>query len=131
MQSVQPYNPTLSTVMKNPLRILQFLFFLCLAACGGDGASTDTTTYIVRTDQLHPSIAKVYTDPYIGARCGPALSCNGIIRIDCAIEVDGPEIYYNGATGEPVMYCGGGCLDPSNMGSGTCTCPPKQWICKL
>ena len=110
--------------------ILCFVVTL-LGSCGGDEATIDTTAHVVPVELLHPDIAKVYSDPDFGSRCSPALSCNGTVRVDCAIEVDGPQIYYNGSTGQAIMYCGGACVDPANRASGTCTCPPKQWACKL
>lgn len=120
-----------------PIGIMHFTrtVFLCLVvifvvSCGGDEAPIETTAHVVPVESLHPNIAKVYSDPNIGSRCSPALSCNETIRVDCAIEVDGPQIYYNGTTGQAIMYCGGACVDPDNRASGNCTCPPKQWACK-
>lgn len=118
--------------MKTLKALLVSFCFVVLASCGGDGAPVDTTARILASSDVHPEIAKIYADPGIGNRCKAPRVCNGTVRVDCGVEFDGPEIFYEEQTGKVIMQCGGACMlvDNPDPDPTMCkACPPKQWSC--
>jgi hypothetical protein len=104
--------------------ILVALF--ALTSCGGEDPPSDVAKPI-DISQLHPLIASTYSS---SLPCKQPLYCNGVVRLECHIEVDGPLLYYTQSDGSLLMSCGDNCFDPADRASGTCTCPPKPWTCR-
>jgi hypothetical protein len=64
--------------------------------------------------------------------CKKVVFCNDLVRIDCGVEVDGPEYFLNKNTGALISTCGGACFKPLGEQLQVCQtlCPPKEWTCK-
>src|SRR3989338_1049420 len=72
------------------------------------------------------AISKVNPQNY-GSLCDQiAGRCNGIVGINCHVEVDGPFYYVDEKSGEIISRCGGDIL-----GGSSDQCPPKEWTCSL
>lgn len=114
------------------LRIaLAALWTIILAACGGGSSAPDTALRTLTVDQLHPGIARIYADPLVGAMCKAPQACNGAVRVNCGMEVDGPQNYYRESDGQLLMKCGGACMAPAQSDPLACkACPPSQWTCQ-
>lgn len=107
------------------------LWLTTLSACGGGSSATDSTLRTLTVDQLHPAIAKIYADPLVGAVCKAPQACNGAVRVNCGMEVDGPQNYYRESDGQLLMKCGGACMAPAQSDPLACkACPPSQWTCQ-
>jgi hypothetical protein len=97
---------------------------VALTACGGEDPPRNVAQP-VDISQLHPLIASAYSSE---RSCKQPLYCNGIVRLECQIEVDGPLLFFSQSDGSLVMSCGDNCFDPADR-SRACTCPPKPWTC--
>lgn len=62
--------------------------------------------------------------------CETAASCDGLVRLNCRVEVDGPYFFVEKLTGRVVSNCGNACVavEPRPE-EGHCACPPKAWTC--
>jgi len=62
-----------------------------------------------------------------GRDCELVSECNGIYKVNCRSEADGP-LYYVNQNAEIIEYCGGYCYAPQS--EEYCRqCPPELWTC--
>jgi hypothetical protein len=107
------------------MRALALATGLILAGCATTPKRNDL-------GELHPKLRHVYTDWFseTGGVCDAPKYCGDIVSINCNAETDGPYLYFNNATAELVMGCGGECEDPDPADPKSCkSCPPQEWTC--
>ena len=82
------------------------------------------------TEKLRESLTSSSIGAWLSpAHCNRIATCGEVTKIACDGTRDGPEMYFNNASGKLIMACGGACMrGPGLPGSKLCTaCPPPEW----